>query len=201
MTHTAEMPPRTRERMDRLLVEAEQMIIDQGFTALTMRKLAERCGIALGNLQYYFPSKSDLMAALVERIYDQHLRSPDTKTEFSENPETVFRKIIEYMLNDIRKAEGSVLYWELWALAAHDEMARDAMTKFYQAEQAWLAQGIKHLNPALPARLTTLRAKVIMGLIEGSTLLIGTGRPDARTPRPLMDEIITAALSIARQPA
>ena len=39
---------RGRERMENLLVEAERMMIEEGYAGLTMRRLAERCGIALG---------------------------------------------------------------------------------------------------------------------------------------------------------
>jgi AcrR family transcriptional regulator len=184
----APVQARARERLANVLEEAEQMLIDAGYAAMTMRKLAERCGMALGNLQYYFPSKSDLITALVENIYE-------TK------PQQALEMLLRYILDDVCKSEGSILFWELWVLAARDNAANAAMTKFYAAEQSLIEQGIQQLNPKLPARTTRLRAKVIMGMMEGSTLLIGAGRPDARASKPLVDEIIASMLAIAARPA
>lgn len=198
---TVPVQARARERLATVLAEAEQMLIDEGFAALTMRGLAERCGMALGNLQYYFPSKSDLVAALVENIYQRHHHLLTNHTNITADPHQAMEAVLRYILDDICKPEGSTLFWELWVLAARDEAANSAMTKFYQAEQNLIEQSIARLNPKLPTRMARLRAKAIMGMMEGSTLLVGVGRPDARTPKPLIDEIIASMLAIAARPA
>lgn len=192
---------RGRERLAKALAEAEKMLIAEGAAALTMRRLAERCGMALGNLQYYFPSKSDLVAALVESIYERHQRLLAERADMSTDPRQAMEALLRYMLDDICKPEGSALFWELWVLAARDRVANRAMTKFYRAEQGAIERAIAQLNPKLPAHLARLRAKAIVGMMEGSTLLVGTGRPDARTPKPLIDEIVASMLAIAARPA
>lgn len=197
------LPPqaRGRERMETVLQEAERMMIEEGYAALTMRKLAERCGIALGNLQYYFPSKSALVAALVDRICERHRQSIGTWPEQEVAPEISFETLLRYVLEDIRKPEGSVLYWELWALAAHDERTKDAMAELYGLELDLLAQAITRLNPALPDATVRRRAQIVFGMLEGSGLMIGAGRPGAANPEPLMDEIVASALAMVMRPA
>lgn len=198
---TLPVQARARERLGMVLTEAEKLLIDEGYAALTMRGLAERCGMVLGNLQYYFPSKSDLVAAVVESIYERHQHRLTKHTDAAAAPREAMEALLRYMLDDIRKPEGSALFWELWVLAARDDVANAAMTKFYRAEQDVIEQAIVRLNSKLPARIARLRAKVIVGMVEGSTLLVGVGRPDARAPKPLIDEIIASMLTIAMRPA
>lgn len=188
---------RGRERMENVLLEAERMMIEEGYSGLTMRRLAERCGIALGNLQYYFPSKSALVAALADHICARHREAVETWPAQDAAPEAAFEALIRYVLEDIRKPEGSILYWEFWALAAHDEHAKAAMAELYRTELDLLAEAIARLNPALPGPQIRHRAEIIVGMLEGSGLMIGPGRPHAETPEPLMEEIVAAALAIA----
>jgi AcrR family transcriptional regulator len=198
---TLPVQARARERLAEVLAEAERMLTDEGYAVFTMRKLAERCGMALGNLQYYFPSKSDLVAALVENIYERHQHRLANRADMTAAPREAMEALLRYILDDICKPEGSALFWELWVLAARDGVANAAMTKFYRTEQAVIEEAITRLNPELPHRLTRLRAKTIMGMMEGSTLLVGMGRPDARAPKPLINEIIASMLAIAARPA
>jgi AcrR family transcriptional regulator len=167
---------RARERMANVLCQAEQMMIEDGYASLTMRKLAERCGIALGNLQYYFPSKSDLVAALVEGICVRHRHSLTKQLNQNDDPLAAFKASLRYMLEDIRKPEGSVLYWELWALAAHDSATNAAVTKLYHDELELLVHCITRLNPDLPSPAIRLRAQTVMSMVEGSTLLMNMKR-------------------------
>ncbi|MAB14944.1 TetR/AcrR family transcriptional regulator [Parvibaculum sp.] len=192
---------RGRERMESVLLEAERMMIEEGYSGLTMRRLAERCGIALGNLQYYFPSKSALVAALADHICARHRQASETWPAQDAAPEAAFEALIRYVLDDIRKPEGSILYWEFWALAAHDDHAKTAMAELYQTELDLLSEAIARLTPALPETQIRHRAEIIVGMLEGSGLMIGPGRPHAETPGPLMEEIIAAALAVATRPA
>lgn len=54
---------------EQILSSALEMARESGLTALDMRGLAARCGVAVGSLYNYFPSKSALMAAVVGEIW------------------------------------------------------------------------------------------------------------------------------------
>ena len=45
------------------------------------------------------------------------------------------------------------------------------------------------------------RAQIVFGMLEGSGLMIGAGRPGAANPEPLMDEIVASALAMVMRPA
>lgn len=54
---------------DQILVVSRHVAATQGLTAINMRSIAELCGVAVGSVYNYFPSKSALVAATVESIW------------------------------------------------------------------------------------------------------------------------------------
>src|SRR5262249_4959565 len=58
---------RSRERLDRILVAARDLIARQGSDQLKMSEIADRAGISIGSLYQYFPEKAAIVRALAER--------------------------------------------------------------------------------------------------------------------------------------
>lgn len=58
---------RSRERVQRILDAAAQLIVDRGVEALGTRAIADRSGIPIGSLYQYFASKDEVILALVRR--------------------------------------------------------------------------------------------------------------------------------------
>lgn len=54
---------------DVLLDAAERIVSDEGFEALSIRRLAAECGVAVGTVYNYFASKSDLVVAVIEHFW------------------------------------------------------------------------------------------------------------------------------------
>ena len=58
---------RSRERQERILSVATQLISDKGSDQLKMSEIAERSEISIGSLYQYFPDKSSVIRTLAER--------------------------------------------------------------------------------------------------------------------------------------
>ena len=54
----------------RILEAARAILVDEGFERLILREVADRCGMTLGNLQYYFATRDDLLATLIQQEAD-----------------------------------------------------------------------------------------------------------------------------------
>lgn len=54
-----------------IVAALEELIVERGYAALTMREIAERAGVAYQTLYNYFPSKAQVLMAYVE-----HVRAP-----------------------------------------------------------------------------------------------------------------------------
>lgn len=57
-------------RRDELLDAAEQILCDQGSSALTLAAVADRAGVSKGGLLYHYASKEALIKGMVERLID-----------------------------------------------------------------------------------------------------------------------------------
>ena len=68
---SAELTARSRKEA---LEAAEKVLTRDGYHAFSTRRVAQECSISVGNLTYYFPTKSSLIEALMEAIYGRYER-------------------------------------------------------------------------------------------------------------------------------
>src|SRR5208283_2937171 len=54
--------------VDRIIESARMVLLKDGYAAFTTRRVAELAGMTHGNLNYHFPSKRDLLRALIARL-------------------------------------------------------------------------------------------------------------------------------------
>ena len=66
------MPKQVIDR-DKLVAQAYAIASHDGISALSVRKVAAACGIAVGSVYGYFPTKADLTAAVLTRFFDENL--------------------------------------------------------------------------------------------------------------------------------
>ena len=58
---------------EKLVSQAYAIASSDGISALSVRKVASACGIAVGSVYVYFPTKADLTAAVLTRFFDENL--------------------------------------------------------------------------------------------------------------------------------
>ena len=58
---------------EKLVSQAYAIASRDGISALSVRKVATACGIAVGSVYGYFPAKADLTAAVLTRFFDENL--------------------------------------------------------------------------------------------------------------------------------
>jgi AcrR family transcriptional regulator len=54
------------QRIDQIIRAARDTLIHRGYHGFTMRGVAAECGISVGNLNYYYANKADLLADLLD---------------------------------------------------------------------------------------------------------------------------------------
>jgi len=68
--------PRTR-----IILAAMETVADRTIGGTRMREIAERAGLSLGHVHYYFSSKSDLLLAVLDHIWDIFDEERDRRLE------------------------------------------------------------------------------------------------------------------------
>lgn len=53
-----------------ILAAGRELVERDGIQAVNMRSVAAACGVAVGSVYYYYPSKADLTAAIVQDIWE-----------------------------------------------------------------------------------------------------------------------------------
>ena len=59
------MPKIIENIRERLLEEAKRQVMEQGYSAMTIRSVASACGVGVGTVYNYFPSKDMLVASFM----------------------------------------------------------------------------------------------------------------------------------------
>lgn len=54
-----------------ILKISRHMILEKGLSAFSMRDVAFQCGVAVGSVYNYFPSKADLLSAAIESVWEE----------------------------------------------------------------------------------------------------------------------------------
>jgi AcrR family transcriptional regulator len=84
--------------LETIVDEASELIATEGFDALTMRRLAERCGVTAMSLYRYVQTKEELLVILANRALEE-LDLPDPEgRSWQEEITTVFRSLHRVLL-------------------------------------------------------------------------------------------------------
>lgn len=65
-----------------ILSECKKIVMEKGISAINMRTVAGACGVAVGSIYNYFPSKTDLITASVEEVWKDIFHMSIEKAEF-----------------------------------------------------------------------------------------------------------------------
>lgn len=65
------------ERASELLTAATELFLKRGYTGTTMADISAAVGVATANVYWYFPSKDDIFAAVMDRMLGRETRTLD----------------------------------------------------------------------------------------------------------------------------
>ncbi|MCP3058823.1 TetR/AcrR family transcriptional regulator [Myxococcus sp. K38C18041901] len=164
------------ERVERILDAAMEVLVEEGYAGLALRGVAQRAGLSLGNLQYYFPTKQDVVRALLSRYLEAAIRHVRERMDGAgAHPDQRLRHALDAILEDQESPRHFQLFAELWALAARDPMVAEALGVFYAGYREGLVELLQPLTPALTPARRERRAALLMAFFEGLSLFRGGG--------------------------
>jgi len=166
-----------RRSVDEILDAATALLAEEGYAALSTRKVAARAGMRPGNLQYYFPAKRDMVRALLERYLERSLERLAGRVEQGEqSPEARLRSAIDGILSQQESALDCTLFREIWALASHDADVARSMSDFYRQYRAHLGEALRSVSPGLGRGEGQRLAVAMVAMLEGLSVVAGPGK-------------------------
>jgi AcrR family transcriptional regulator len=152
----------------RILEEAKNILVEDGFLGLSFRAIAKRTGTTVGNIGYYYGTKDDLMVDLAEYIFD--------RWEFR------LQRDMPPSMTDRRNRSLAV---------------SKMMDTFYGRLRDSIDGMIADLNPRMAADTRALRAALITTQIEGLMILVGPRKPKHRELDGIEDEALAQIETMA----
>ncbi|HEV3183867.1 MAG TPA: TetR/AcrR family transcriptional regulator [Xanthobacteraceae bacterium] len=173
---TEKVVRRQAQRRVAIVEAARGLAAEAGMAAVQIVPVAARAGIAAGTVYRYFPSKSELVAAVVASVADRELRTMRRAADAAPGPLSALSAAVTTFA--ARALGRRRLAWAV--IAEPVEPDTDALRLAYR--RALVAELEKRIAAAiragqLPAQDVRVAAPALMGaLIEG---LVGPLAPDA----------------------
>ena len=187
--------------VESILDAAQKVIVKNGYARFTMRRVAQSAGISPGNLTYHFPTKNALLRALIIRLMEDYSCQLDKILSGLEgHTEQQVNMLVHWVLMDNVDEITVRTGREIWAMALHDNIIRNAVDDFYDELIERLVNMLQRSRPN--SDKTTIREMVyfLVLLAEGTSVLYGTRRERPVPVERMIEVVILLIKSLAPKP-
>lgn len=190
---------RGSETVDAILKAALDVLIDEGAECFTIRRIAARCGMKVGNVSYHFPRKEMLIQVLLDDLVDSYgAQLEDVVRKPGLTAEERLKLVIILCLDDIGSKRTTHLFIELWALANHNAFVADRVRAFYERVHGVIGDYVAAINPGLSGDDVHTVALFISASMEGATPFLGHGKPWAHKMPAFTALAVQSLVTLAR---
>jgi TetR/AcrR family transcriptional regulator, transcriptional repressor for nem operon len=168
---------RVSDAKPRLLEAALDLIWSRSYGAVTVDDICEQAGVKKGSFYYFFKSKDELVAAALDRKWDEVRPSYDRLFSASAPPLERLKNFFEYVYqhqDELRARHNCVLGCPFSSIGteiiAADKTLKESVQRMIKAKIRYVDQVLRDLQAEgqLPGQDTTLLAKQVYAYLEGS---------------------------------
>lgn len=177
------------DRRNQILDGVWRVIVEDGLTAVSVRSVAAAAGVSAGRVQHYFPTKSALVRASVERMLDGAAQVNPEASGDASDPATLSALLLHALTPAAESRAGTSVYFSFVAAGVTDPWIARVLADAKQGLVDAVCQCLRAQRPDLsdPQR----RAQELVLLADGAVLAVFLGQLSQRQAR----EIITAAIA------
>ena len=164
-------------RLISILDAARELFMEAGYGGFTMRRVANRAGITIGNLNYYYRTKEDLLRDLLEYVINDYLEEFERRRQIAgQSPEKQLLAVLRFWIDDLNTPETTSFFPELWAMGNHDPYVADLLDDLYAKARSPLNELIPQINPTLTRKEAERMALYMCAAMEGLTVFVGNDK-------------------------
>ena len=179
---------RSRATVDAILEAAARVLREEGYEGASTNRVAEVAGVSVGSLYQYFPNKTALVGALIERHVDETMELLGSELlQASSLPlEQAARRLVSAML-EVHRIDPELhrVFAEQVPRVADLEDVRSV----HQAAQKMIRGYLEERRHELRELDTELAAFLIVQAVESATHGAVLQQPEMLERRALVDEI------------
>ena len=178
---------------EKILSAATKIAQAHGYNGLNIRDLAEDVGIKAASIYYYFPSKSDLAAAVAKRYWENAAVALETLLAESSGPASALRRYPETFRWAL-ESENRMCLSGFMAAEYDDlpEAVKKEVQTFADVNVAWLSKILSAAKVVSPKKSESW-ARAIFAAVGGAQLM-ARGRSDIALYDALINSYRTAGL-------
>jgi AcrR family transcriptional regulator len=163
-----------------ILKTAESVMLEEGYAAVSVRRVAKRAGVSSTLLHYYYPTTDDLLVALYRHSSEKDLESLKNALDAADPAASLWA----YQTDSARTALGV----EFLALANHRKAIRIEIVQYAEKARKVQAKALAALygtrgidsGACSPLGMSMLLTSISRNLIFESGVGISAGHADAR---------------------
>lgn len=156
-------------RQAEVLAMARRVLVEDGYDRFSLREIAARVGVTLGNLQYYFPARDDLLEAVLRSELARDQAELATVAARARSPRDALAAVVRHLIEEWTR-EGRRVYVVLSLLALHQPrfaaFHREVYARFYEA----LVPLLRDLRPEAERAELLRLARILTILLDGAVL-------------------------------
>jgi AcrR family transcriptional regulator len=173
MTYFIAMPTVRKgdRRRAEILDVARRLLVDHGYDRVVLRDVATRVGVTLGNLQYYFPTRDDLLEGVVRAEFARNQAEIAALSASTRPPRDKLAAITRHLI-DVWAREGGRVYVVMSLLALHHRRFAALHREIYAAFYDGLLPVLRELRPHATAAELRRVARLVTMLIDGALVQV-----------------------------
>ena len=173
---------------------AAESLLENGYAGTSVRSIASRAGVAIGNLQYYFPTKSELLIEAWRHLTERSVEELRTSLNQMTDPIWLIESGIVSIWESLRRlGDIQLAAFDLLVQAPRTERLRAYLPELFTRYREVIQEQLDRLEADGRIRLTVPR-EVLVPLVLNTVLGFGLYYVVTRD-----DESCVRALSAFRQ--
>jgi AcrR family transcriptional regulator len=172
----ADRSPKGRETLSAILAASQRVFERDGHAGLSLRKVASVAGVSVGNVNYYFASKRDLIEATLREALADYVEAHITQVRKGHHsPIETLLDVLDFYVSNGRRSYP--LFFSMWGYAGSSDEAKALVRELYTPIGRFLFALVRAVRPDVSDNRVREIVLQLSSLEEGVKLFIGMG-PD-----------------------